>query len=109
MVGSSRTTTSGSQARTEPRATLFLSPPLRMKGLDFWYLSMSRRFRAQSTLLLMTSLSNPKFLRAKLISSSTFSEKSWSSGFWKTRPTFLARAATLIREASSPSTETRPA
>jgi len=43
----------------------------------------------------MISASKPKFLRANEISSSTVSLKSWWSGFWKTKPTFLARAATL--------------
>ena len=55
-----------------------------MNGLDFLYLSRSRRLSAQSTRFSITSFSNPKFRRAKLISSSTFSENSWSSGFWKT-------------------------
>src|SRR5208283_3857595 len=108
MVGSSKIKDCGSQAKTEANATRFRSPPLRRNGEVFRYWVNDRRFKAHVTRSSMTSALKPKFFRAKAISSSTVSLNNWWSGFWKTKPTFLAKAATLVLVVSTPSIQTFP-
>ncbi len=63
-VGSSRTTTSGSQARIEARVSRFFSPPLSISGEDFRYSSSPKKSSAQSRRFSMSAVSKPKFFRA---------------------------------------------
>ena len=89
-VGSSKTKTSGSIAKTPAIATRRIWPPERSNG------ERSRKLSSKPTNWmyswakpLASSSEMPKFFGPKAISLATVSSNNWDSGNWKTIPTFL--------------------
>ena len=89
-VGSSKTRTVGSMARIPAMATLRICPPDSSKGLrSKSSSSIPTRANFSRAVASASSLDTPKFCGPKATSLRTVSSKTWLSGNWKTKPTFL--------------------
>src|SRR5215211_361340 len=107
VVGSSRSRTSGSRARSPARATRCFSPPERVWGSRRSYPSRPTAWIASLTRSRISSRSAPRFSSPNATSSSTNGATSPLSGFWKSIPT-LFRTSNGSDAGSSCPTRTEP-
>src|SRR5215211_3074027 len=106
-VGSSRSRTSGSSARSPARATRCFSPPERVWGSRRSYPSRPTAWIASPTRSRISSRSTPRFSSPNATSSSTNGATSPFSGFWKSMPTLFRTSKGAVAGSSCP-TRTEP-
>jgi len=107
-AGSSSSSVVGSAASTAATAASRFSPPESRSGERSARRSMPSRASVSSVRRSISAREKPKLRGPKATSSRMVGMKSWSSGFWNTRPTRRRTSPTVFGVRRMPSARTAP-